>query len=132
MDSSLFAKLIDVGFEAEVKKILPSDLLIGATQQPGFELVDSELLDLLKENERRLVNKSASKKRIIEFCLGRLAGRRAANFAIESELGETVEILKDENGAPNWGVQLTGSISHCSGKAVAVVGMDKGLFWTWY
>lgn len=69
----------------------------------------------LFEEERMLVDRAMAKRRK-EFATGRVLARKAVRH-----LGvEPAPILRDESGAPIWGRDIVGSISHTEGMVAAV------------
>ena len=82
----------------------------------GAEMEDAGQPVLLAPEEEALVAKAAPKRRR-DFALGRSCARAAL-----SKLGEDrVAIGRDKNGAPLWPEGVTGSITHTSGYAAALV-----------
>lgn len=76
-----------------------------------------DFMRLLPE-ERGLLSDKASEKRRIEFTLGRLAARAALlSFGFE----ESFPLLRGEGGDVLWPDGFTGSISHSSSSAAAIV-----------
>jgi 4'-phosphopantetheinyl transferase EntD len=60
-----------------------------------------------------------------EFAAGRLCARRAA-----SHLGlDLLDLLPDAEGVPVWPAELTASISHCRGVALALVAHSQNCPW---
>jgi len=91
---------------------LPDHIAFHSLGIEGFDV-----LRLLPE-ERSLLSEKASEKRRIEFTLGRLAAR-AALLSLGFE--ESFPLLRGEGGDVLWPDGFTGSISHSSSSAAAIV-----------
>ncbi|MBN2533965.1 MAG: 4'-phosphopantetheinyl transferase superfamily protein [Spirochaetales bacterium] len=72
---------------------------------------------ILNPREEKCLSPRASKKRIIDFKLGRAAARKALNAL---QINDAV-ILKGKNREPVWPPGVTGSITHKNGIGIAVV-----------
>ena len=77
----------------------------------------------LFKQELEICKNYKAKKRVNEFTIGRLAGRKALEALGISDF----PILKSESGAAIWPDGVYGSISHSNNKAAAVAAKDFNL-----
>jgi len=96
--------------EGLLQNIFPATIAVKA-------VFSVEKAHILTKNELIYLKNITAKERAEGFIMGRIAAHETMN-----SISLAGDILRHENGSPNWPDGITGSISHKNGIAIAAVG----------
>ncbi len=99
---------------AAAERIIPRGFLLGVGMRTGAQA-------FLFPEEREAMEGSAPERQL-DFICGRMIARK-----LLGELGiDAAPVLKGDSGEPIWPEGIAGSVSHCRGTTVVVLGRKSG------